>query len=174
MDALKKPTLAIALALAVVLGAACVLPGSVRPPSPGFRLSSVADQGDAARRASTRLALRGLDADAQSLPDEAAAFYDRALQVDPTNPYVYLCLARHDVEDGQPEQAQADLDKADALVGSLDASQAEIVRVYLTGLRGAALEEEGKPQQAQPFLDAARKAAPEAWADGRLDASELR
>lgn len=173
MAALKKHTAGIALVLAVGLGLACALPGAAPPPT-SFHLSSVADQGDAARRASTRLALRGLDADAQTLPDEAAAFYDRALQVDPTNPYVYLCLARHDVEDGAPDQAEADLDKADALVGSLDADQQGIVRVYLMGLRGAALEEQGKPGQARPLLDAASKAAPEAWADGRLDASELR
>jgi tetratricopeptide (TPR) repeat protein len=174
MAALNKRSAGIALAVATWLGLACALPGAAPPPSASFHLSSVADQGDPARRASTRLALRGLDADAESLPDEAAAFYDRALQVDPTNPYVYLCLARHDVEDGAPEQAEADLDKADALVGSLDARQEGIVRVYLMGLRGAALEQQGNTQQGLSLLDAARKAAPEAWADGRLDAAELR
>jgi tetratricopeptide (TPR) repeat protein len=165
---------AIWVVLAACLGLACAFPGAVPPTPRSFHLSSVTDQGDPARRASTRLALRGLDADAESQPDEAASFYDRALQVDPTNPYVYLCLARHDVDAGDPTQAEADLDKADALVGSLDAKEEGIVRIYLMGLRGEALEAQGNSQQAQPLLDAARRAAPEAWADGRLDASELR
>lgn len=172
MDALKK--LGIWIALAAGLALSCALPFGRAPAPRSFHLSSVASQGDPARRASTRLALRGLDADASSRPDEAAALYDRALQVDPTNPYVYLCLARHDVEDGDPDQAEADLDKADALVGSVDPKNADILRIYLTGLRGAALEAEGQTQQALPLLEAARRAAPEAWADGRLDASELR
>lgn len=172
MDALKKSALGIVLMVGLALS--CALPFRRRPVPQEFHLSSVVGQGDPARRASTRLALRGLDADAATRPDEAAAFYERALQVDPTNPYVYLCLARHDVEAGDADQAEADLDKADALVGSLDPDDSAILQIYLEGLRGAALEEQGRTQQAQPLLDAASRAAPAVWADGRLDASELR
>ena len=100
---------------------------------------------------------------------EASSLYERALQVDPTNPYAWLALARQEVFEGDPERGLAQLDKAEALLGSDETAAA-----HLAGIRGAALLAVGQPEMAEPFLREARERAPELWVDGKLDAAELR
>ncbi len=77
-----------------LLGAACAQPSPSRQPIGALRLSQVADQGDAERRSSMQLVLRGLESDADARPHEALSDYQTALRVDPGNPYAYLALAR--------------------------------------------------------------------------------
>jgi tetratricopeptide (TPR) repeat protein len=157
-----------ALALAAALALACQAPGGGFP-GETLQLSREAGAGDPARRASLRLVLSGLDADEQGRPAEASSLYQRALQVDPNNPHAWLALARQEVFEGDPERGLAHLDKAEALLGS-DVRAA----AHLAGLRGAGLAAVGQPALGAPFLREARERAPEAWADGKLDASELR
>ena len=137
------------------------------------RLSSVASAGDAARRASTRLALEGLDADEAAQPALAADRYARALQVDPTNPWVYLALARHRLDEGRPVDALAALDQAEARLRA-EGDLAPGVEVDLVGLRGAALTASGSPERGASLLQDAAQRAPGVWGDGQLDAAELR
>jgi tetratricopeptide (TPR) repeat protein len=138
-----------------------------------FHLSDVATQGDPAFRASMRLVLDGLDSDAAGDPDLALVRYERALQVDATNPYAYLALARHQVEGEDPPSALPFLDKAQALLRA----QGELspgVEAHLDGLRGSALLASRRRDAALPLLERARSLAPQAWSDGRLDPEELR
>jgi tetratricopeptide (TPR) repeat protein len=116
-----------------------------------------------------RLVLSGLDADEAGRSAEASSLYERALQVDPTNPYAWLALARQEVFEGDPDRGLADLDKAESLLASDDAAAA-----HLAGIRAAGLRAVGQPGLAEPFMHEARERAPAAWADGKLDAAELR
>ncbi len=143
-------------------GSACVSPmGRVAP----LRLGEEARDGDAAYRASMRLVLDGLDADAQLRPGAALASYERSLQVDPSNPWSYLALARHSIANGRNAEGLAFLDKAEA---SLEARREdERVRVHLIGLRGAARGD-------RALLSEAAAIAPGVWGDGRLEPAELR
>jgi hypothetical protein len=160
----------LALALAS-LGCAGVLgPGAGEE---SFHVSDVAAGGDPAFRASLRLVLDGLDADATGDPDLALVRYERSLQVDPTNPYAYLALARHRVEGEDPGSALPFLDKAEALLRA----QGELspgVEAHLDGLRGSVLLADRRRSEAVELLERARQLSPEAWSDGRLDADELR
>jgi len=161
----------VAIAL-LVTGLGALGCASFGPPGDSFSLTSEAQAGDPARRASTRLLLRGLHADEVGRSGEALAHYERALQVDPTNAWAYLCLARFEVAQGDPQRALDYLDKAEALLPSQpDAAGA---RAHVAGLRGAALAALGYMARAEPLLAQARRAAPHKWADGQLDASELR
>lgn len=149
--------------------ASCQIPGATILPGEPLRLSRVAGDGDPARRASMRLVLSGLDADEVGRSAEASSRYERALQVDPTNPYAWLALARQEVFEGDPDRGLANLDKAETLLTSDDAAVA-----HLAGIRAAGLRAVGQPGLAEPFLREARERAPAAWADGKLDAAELR
>ncbi len=143
---------------------------ALRPPSgEPVRLSRLAGSGDAARRASQRIVLSGLDADQRGRSAEASSLYERSLQVDPTNPYAWLALARQEVFEGDPDRGLAHLDKAEALLAADDTAAA-----HLAGIRGAGLRAVGQPGMAEPFLREARERAPALWADGKLDAAELR
>jgi hypothetical protein len=149
-----------------------------RPPAwgPGsrpFRLTSVADEGDAARRASMRLVLDALEADAEARRGSASGLYERALQVDPTNPWAYLALARHRVEGAEPVQVLPVLDQAEALL-RLEEGWVVQVEAHVAGLRGAALVAMGKSDEGLSHLLRARQLAPMVWDDGHLDAWELR
>jgi tetratricopeptide (TPR) repeat protein len=135
-------------------------------------VASVADTGDPARRASQRLVMQGLEADDARRSTEAIASYERALQVDPTNPVAYLALARHSVAMDEPERALHELDQAESLLGS-DADPLG-ARAHLEGLRGLALRELGRDAEAERHLSRARSLAPSVWSDGQLDARELR
>jgi tetratricopeptide (TPR) repeat protein len=147
------------------------MPGALRSPEP-LRISQIAGQGDPARRASQRLLLQGLEEDAQGRARAALGQYERALQVDPTNPFAYLALARHEVEWGSPHRALEVLAQAETLL----ATDADSLRVeaHLVGLRGASLAALGRSAEAAALLARARSLAPAVWADGRLDAAELR
>ena len=103
----------------------------------------------------------------------ARSRYERALQIDASNPWVYLALARHYVEAGDAGHALAHLDRAEAL---LDAQEdgSPGARVHCDGLRGAALALEGNRTEARALLDSAARSAPGVWGDGELSASELR
>jgi len=116
-----------------------------------------------------RLVLSGLDADEGGRSAEASSLYERALQVDPTNPYAWLALARQEVFEGDPDRGLANLDKAETLLSSDQAAAA-----HLAGIRAAGLRAVGQPGLAEPFMREARERAPAVWADGKLDAAELR
>lgn len=135
-----------------------------------LRLSQVAGE-DATRRASLRLCLDGLDDDAAGRPEAARGQYERAIQIDPTNPYVYLALARHEVDGGDPLRALEYVDQAETLLAT-EGSLTPGADAHVAGLRGTALREMGRSGDAQ--LEHARRLSPAVWGDGRLDSTELR
>lgn len=143
-------------------------PGS-RPES--LHLSDAVRDGDATRRASMRLVLQGLDEDEGGRRAAARSSYERAIQIDSTNPYAYLALARHEVDAERWNRALEALDQAELLFGAEDSPGVE---VHIDGLRGAARRGKGYGDDAEALLDRASRMAPEVWADGRLSAAELR
>lgn len=163
----------LAASLALLLAACAPLRGPAPARVEPLRLSELRDEGDPERRTSLRLVLRGLDADALGRRGEALADYESALRIDPTNPWVYLALARHHAAGTRPERALAFLDQTDAL---LDAQGAFSPRVeaHVVGLRGAVLVAEGRGVEGLPLLERARELAPAVWSDGHLAARELR
>ena len=164
--------LCVALALGgLVLLTGCVQGGPRFPGGDALRVGELAERGDAARRASTRLVLRGLDAEIAGRAGQATSDFERAIQVDPTNPLPYLALARQEAFGGSPDRALAFVDKARAAFGA--AAESLGARPHLDGLRGAALAARGERTRARPFRQAAAEAS-SAWADGILDAHELR
>lgn len=159
-------------ALTIALFSGCVGPARLAPPAgEALRVSAFTQRGDAQRRASTRMVVAGLEASERGRPIEAVAGFERALQVDPSNPLAYLALARHEVFEGDPARALAFLDKAESTFGrSADGLRAT---PHLNGLRGAAFAALGRHREAEPLLDEARREA-RAWGDRQLDAAELR
>jgi len=130
-------------------------------------------QGDPARDASLRLVIRGLDDDEDGRPSRAVASYRRAIQVDSTNPFAYLALARHHLEYGATQKASAFLDQA----RSLFESQGQLgpgVDVWGIGLRAWIDRGYGRDSVADSRFEAARELSPEIWADELLSAGELR
>ena len=128
---------------------------------------------DAARDGSLRLVIEGLDEDQAGRADRALAKYQRAIRVDPTNPFAFLALARHHLEGDSPEEASAFLDQARALFeaqGDLGPS----VDVWGLGLRAGIDRARGRDEKADALLSQARRLSPEIWGDGRLSARELR
>jgi hypothetical protein len=162
---------------AMVLVAALASAGCVgRRPGVGtvepIRASEMLDSPDPARRASTRLVIQGLDADASFDPVRARGSYERAIQVDPTNPMAYLALARHDIDAMEGQRALQLLEQAAALFEA-EGLRVDRVGVQLMGLRGRAFEivgEDGGPE----LVDRAAALAPEVWGDGDLTPEELR
>jgi len=138
-----------------------------------LRISEVASEGDARRRASTQLVLEGLDAELDGNPDEAEARFARATQLDSTNPYAYLALARHRAEGTDPESALPLLDQA-AMRLDADDLRTPGADVHLEGIRGAVLYATGRYADGALLLQKAHRAAPSIWSDGRLDPGELR
>ena len=120
-----------------------------------------------------RLVLRGLDEDQTLRPAPALSLYERALQVDPNNPFAYLALARHHAAGPDPQRALAFLDKAEALLGHSEGLPPGL-EADLVGIRGSALYASGRIPSALPLLERARHLSPTVWSDARLDASELR
>jgi tetratricopeptide (TPR) repeat protein len=120
-----------------------------------------------------RFVLQGLDADATGSTDLAADLYQRALQVDPSNPYAYLALGRQRAEGPEPARALAYLEKAQVLFGAQKA-ETPSVEADLCGLRALALEAAGRSAEAEQQMARAKALAPDIWRDGRLDADELR
>jgi len=138
-----------------------------------LRIAEVDHLGDARRQASMRLVVEGLDAEIASAPQRALGRYERAIQIDPGNPFTYLALARYYAAIADPERALEHLDRAQSLLDP-DAALYRSAEPHLRGLRGRALAEAGRPADAWPLLAEARRLAPSVWGDGRLDASELR
>jgi len=141
--------------------------------SPSLHLHELADEGDATRRASLRLVLQGLDADMRSDVRRAQGLYARALQVDSSNPYAYLALARHHVAQSDPQRAFDHLVRARDLLDAYELMSPR-VEVHLVGLRGNVLQLEGREVEAQALLVRAARGAPDVWSDATLSASELR
>ena len=161
------------VALVALVGpTGCAIRGPVIEPTPTLHLSEIA-AGDAIRRASLQLVIDGLDADARGDGRLARGFYARALQVDSSNPYVYLALACHHAEGGNAPLVLAHLARSEEL---LDVTELESPRVavHFDGLRGVALRLEGRIEDSEPLLERAASAAPSVWGDGALGASELR
>ena len=86
-----------------------------------LRFSQLVDAGDFQRRASLRLVVAGLDADAVGQSERARAMYERALQVGATNPFAYLALARHWIEAGELERGLVFVEQAEVLLGVAEA-----------------------------------------------------
>jgi tetratricopeptide (TPR) repeat protein len=155
----------------LVLALGCATGGRLGGDAAALRLSELTDEGDATRRASLRLCVEGLDAAAAGRSGAALGQYERAIQIDPTNPYAYLVLARHEVEAGDPVRALEYLSQSEMLLESENARSPE-VEAHLAGLRGAALRATGSAGDG--YLEQARRLAPEVWDDGQLTAAELR
>lgn len=161
-------------ARSLVIAAVAIVLGCASPPrTPVPRISEVAGSGDDQFRASQRLVMDGLDADERGDTAYARSRYERALQIDASNPWVYLALARHYVETGDAGHALAHLDRAEALLDA-QPNASPGARVHCDGLRGAALALEGNRSEASALLDSAARNAPGVWGDGELSASELR
>ncbi len=135
-------------------------------------VSEQLDQGDAARRASMRLVVAGLEADVASDRAQALNEYEAALRVDALNPYAYLALARHLAVGRQPERSFPYLEQAESLFDSETDRDAEI-EAHLLGIRGMALWTQGYAGKATPFLERAQQLAPDLWGDQWLSAMEL-
>jgi hypothetical protein len=128
---------------------------------------------DSTRDASLRLVIVGLDDDSDGRGSRALASYQRAVRVDPTNPFAFLALARHHLEADSPAEASAFLDQA----RSLFESQQQLgpsVDVWGIGLRAWVDRLESRDDLADSRFDAARRLSPEIWSDERLSAAELR
>ncbi len=155
---------------------ACSGRGALAPDSgrqSTLRVSQHAHEGDAARRASQQLVLEGLDADANLLPDSALRLYETSIQVDPTNPFAYLAIARHHVDGEDPRRALPVVEQAELLFRAQGAFSPR-VEAHLVGLRGSVLYETGQLAEASPLLARARAISPSVWSDGHLRAQELR
>ena len=162
---------AIGFAFLVVVSLGCAGPGGrFGAEEEPLRVSEV-DSGDARRRASLTLCVHGLDADAAGRTRSAAVYYERAISADPTNPYAYLVLARHEVESGDGERALGTLNRAEQLLGA-ERARSPRVEAHLAGLRGAALEASGR--DGMGYLADANRLSPTVWGDGVLSAAELR
>jgi tetratricopeptide (TPR) repeat protein len=138
-----------------------------------LRIAEIDHLGDARRQASMRLVVEGLDAEIASAPQRALGRYERAIQIDPGNPFAYLALTRYYAAIADSERALEHLDRAQSLLVPYPAFYRS-AEPHLWGLRGWAFEEAGRLMEAGSFLAEARALAPSVWDDGRLDASELR
>jgi hypothetical protein len=141
------------------------------PRAEPLRLHEIAGEGDAARRASQRLVLQGLDSDAQGKTRLARHSYERALQVDANNPFAYLALARQAVE---VATGVGSIPRAGGLLLGAEDLRSPRVEPHLAGLRGGALRARGDSDGASALLAQASDLAPSVWDDGRLSAEELR
>ncbi len=161
----------------------CLTQGIDHTGGRALRVSDVAERGDAARRASVRLVIQGLEADtaadlylgmdSETELRRAQGSYERAIQVDPTNPYAYLALARHHLDGGDATQAVNLIDQSAALFEAEGLRSPE-VNVHLIGLRGWSFESRGPSGEGKIYLSRAATLAPNVWGDGSLSAEELR
>jgi tetratricopeptide (TPR) repeat protein len=154
--------------LSTTLACAGLRGGRVTP----VRLSEVSRDGDPARRASVRLVQQGLASDAGSQSSRAVGHYERAVQIDPTNPWAYLALARH-YADRDPTRALQYLDQAELLLDT-EGVLSPRVEPHLLGLRGEALLAAGRDAEGASLIAEAQSRAPSVWSDGHLSATELR
>jgi tetratricopeptide (TPR) repeat protein len=117
--------------------------------------------------------IAGLDDDTAGRPGRALASYQRAVRVDPTNPFAYLALARHHLEAGSAAEASAFLDQARSLFESQQ-QLGPAVDVWGIGLLAWIDRVESRDEQADLRFDAARELSPQIWGDEQLSAAELR
>lgn len=161
------------LLFAAWVASGCAIAPGIQQPQPALHIRDVAGEGDETRRASVRLVLEGLDAEAAGKSERARGLYQRALQVDSGNPYAYLALARQSVERGESELALEYVGRAEDLFDS-EAQSAPGVDAHLDGLRGAALSLSSDASDGPELLERAASSSPEIWGDGQLDVVELR
>ncbi|MCP4904097.1 MAG: hypothetical protein GY910_03875 [bacterium] len=128
---------------------------------------------DSVRDASLRLVIAGLDEDSAGRPSRAVASYQRAVRVDPTNPFAFLALSRHHLEGDSFAEAAAFLDQARSLF-EVQRRLGPAVDVWGLGLRAGIDRAAGDEVRARAFFDQARALSPEIWGDERLSAAELR
>ena len=102
----------------------------------------------------------------------ARASYERAIQVDATNPWAYLVLARYYVEQGEVSRVGSLLDQSAALFEAQGFREPR-VGVHLVGLRGSAFVLEGRSADGTLYLERAQELAPGVWGDDQLEAGEL-
>jgi len=158
------------LMLSIALAWGCLSGPAREAPVESLRLSQVEPQGDPVRRASLRLCAEGLRADIARRDGPARSQYERAIALDPTNPWAYLVLARHEVAVGDPRRALQYLQQAETLLRN-EGAFIPGVEPHVEGLRGAALVASGRP--GGEHLRRAAELSPAVWDDGRLDADEL-
>lgn len=156
----------------VVLLAGCVARGPGPAEVEPMRASELMGDADPARRASVRLVIEGLDADEVFDRRHARGSYERAIQVDPTNPMAYLALARHDLDDLEAQRALQLLEQSAALFEA-EGMRVDRVGVHLVGLRGRAYEILGD-DEGTALLEQAASLAPDVWGDGMLQPAELK
>ncbi len=162
----------VVIALAIGLASACA--GTLGAPGgTPLRISQITDVGDSRRQASVRLVIEGLDAELAGAALRALGRYERAIQIDPGNPFVYLALARYYVSIADAERALENLDRVQSLL-PVDSRLSPRVEPHVLGLRGGALQELGRTTEADRLLARARQLAPSVWGDARLDVRELR
>lgn len=173
--ALVRRVLLAALAFGIALATSgCLsLPRAAQPTVAPLRISELVEVGDAQRRASLRLVVEGLEADATGNRDRARGRYDAALKLDPTNPYAYLAVARMRAEGGAPRSALSFVARAEALLRA-EGALSPRVEPHLSGLRAAGLFDGGDEIGAAEALARARALAPDVWRDAHLSAEELR
>ena len=137
------------LLVALVLGCA----GFVSAPQvEPFRIGDVAGEGDAARRASTRLVLGGLDAEASGNASRGRSLHERALQVDPTNPYAFLALGDQSLAAGRMDEAEAYYQRALRLSSDRADAQAALGQLAI---------EKDLIEEAEEWLAKARESNPD-------------
>ena len=158
------------LAVAAWWGACSSLPRALgRGP---IRISELVEQGDPLRRASLRLLTEGLEADVDGAQARAKGRYERAIQVDPTNPYAYLTFARFEIDRRRAERARAFLDQTYALFDA-EGGMPPRVEAHFVGLDGAVEAISGHRSDAARLFERARRLAPAVWGDAYLTADEL-
>lgn len=165
----RRSPFGLVLALFIAL-ASCRTPLPGPTPVVALRLGEVAADGDPARRASLRLCVAGLRAEAKGQPVSARSQYERAMQIDPTNPWAYLVLARHEAFSGDATRALEFVGQAETLLRD-EGAYSPRVEPHLVGIRGAAMG--GSSEVGQSHRARAAALAPDVWGDGRLGPDEL-
>lgn len=176
MNPLLRPLSIVLICFVVALLAGCAgvkLAAVLRPSEPPLTATAALGLTDSARDASLRLVIVGLDDDSAGRPTRALASYQRAVRLDPTNPFAYLALARHYVENDSPDEADAFLDQARSIFES-EQQLGPAVDVWGIGLRAWIDREQHRDEQADLRFNEARALSPEIWRDEKLSAAELR
>lgn len=173
MNDLWRLSIVCLLAQGLVACAGLNLPSAHRANERPLTVSAAVGLTDSTRDASLRLVIAGLDLDQAGNASRALASYQRAVRLDPTNPFAYLALARHHVEAGSLDQASAFLDQARSLFEA-EQQLGPAVDVWGIGLRAWIDRAEARDELADSRFEAARELSPEIWGDERLSAAELR
>lgn len=172
-SSLSHRTVVLLIAVSLTACTGLNFSGSRGPAELPLTVTRALGQVDSTRDASLRLVIAGLDEDTAGRSDRALASYQRAVRVDSTNPFAYLALARHHLEDDSLDEASAFLDQARALFENSQGLGAA-VDVWGVGLRAGIDRERGHDELADRRFEAARNLSPEIWDDERLSSAELR